>query len=811
MKEKMLSILNKYYGYQEFRKGQEEIITSILNGEDVLAIMPTGGGKSLCYQIPALILDGVSIVISPLISLMKDQVDTIRAMGIEACFINSSLSTNEFNEVIKDIGNGKYKIVYIAPERLDSFEFLNAITQNRISQVAIDEAHCVSSWGHDFRSSYRRIKFFIESLEIRPIVTGFTATATKEVKEDIIVLLGLKKPKVYLTGFDRENLFVNIVKGDNKRQYILKYIKENINDSGIIYAATRKEVDNLEEYLKGKGIKALTYHAGLKDEIRLNNQEDFINDKVNVMIATNAFGMGIDKPNIRYVIHHNMPKNIESYYQEIGRAGRDGEDSECIMLFSPGDVKTQKYLIEVGSENVDRKQNQYEKLKQIQELVYSNSCYKKYILNYFGEENLKECNNCSNCKAEGEIVDRTIDAQKVMSCIYRMKRPYGIGTIVDVLRGSKNSKVLALKFNELSTYGIVKDIKADDLKTFINTLISHGYLGYEEGSYPIVKLNNISGKILKGEEKVLFREISINKLSNEDDRLFEILRSLRLEISKEEKVPPYVIFGDVTLKEMSSKYPATLEELSKIPGVGEVKLNKYGERFIEEIKKYVNENNVKVLKEIAVENEDDTTYLNVEIDEDLLNLLKEERAKIAKKKRIDEKLIIPIRSLKEISGRYPTEVEELLDISQVGKKKIENCGDNILKVIKKYIEDKNLNINFVKKEKRKIALNGDIRSDEEISIELLKDNLDLEAISREIEVSIATILGYVAGYLDKNAYYDFKIDTAKYYAEEDREAILKAISECGKDKISLVKAKLRDGIKYEAIRAIILEEYYFGG
>jgi len=808
MKEKMLDILNKYYGYQEFRKGQEEIITSILKGEDVLAIMPTGGGKSLCYQIPALILDGISIVISPLISLMKDQVDTIKAMGIEACFINSSLSTTEFNEIIRDIEKGKYKIVYIAPERLESYEFLNAITQNRISQVAIDEAHCVSSWGHDFRSSYRRIKVFIESLEVRPIVTAFTATATKEVKEDIIKLLGLQKPKLYLTGFDRENLFVNIVKGEDKRRYILKYIKENINDSGIIYAATRKEVDSLEEYLKKKGIETLTYHAGLKDEVRLKNQEDFINDKVNVMIATNAFGMGIDKPNIRYVIHHNMPKNIESYYQEIGRAGRDGEDSECIMLFSPGDVKTQKYLIEIGTENVDRKQNQYEKLKQIQELVYSNNCYKKYILNYFGEESLKDCDNCSNCKAEGEIVDRTIDAQKVMSCIYRMKRPYGIGMIVDVLRGSKNSKVLALKFNELSTYGIVKDIKADDLKTFINTLISHGYLGYEEGSYPIVKLNNISAKILKGEEKVLFREISINKISNEDDRLFEILRSLRLEISKEEKVPPYVIFGDVTLKEMSAKYPATLEELSRIPGVGEVKLNKYGERFIEEIKKYVTQNNVKTLKEIAVDNEEDKTYLNVEIDEDLLFKLKEERKRLAKKHRTDDKLIVSIRSLKEISGRYPKDIEEILDITAIGKKRAESYGENLLKVVNEYITEKNLNVNFVKKEKRKIALNGDIRSDEEIAIDLLKDNLPLEEVSREIEVSIATILGYVAAYLDRNAYYDFKIDTSKYYNEEDREAILKAISECGKEKISLVKAKLSDRIKYEAIRAIILEEYY---
>ena len=472
--DKALGILKQYYGYSSFREGQGEIIREILNGNDVLTIMPTGGGKSICYQVPAILLDGITIVISPLISLMKDQVDNINNLGIKSAYINSSLSNIEINNILDEAAKNEIKILYVAPERLESQAFIELIASINVSMVAIDEAHCVSQWGHDFRSSYRRISRVISLLRNRPIVTAFTATATDEVRKDIVNLLKLNNPKVFISGFDRKNLKIIIEKGVNKKNYILNYINNNRNESGIIYASTRKEVDNLYELLNSKGLQVEKYHAGLSDDYRKTAQENFIYDKCNIIIATNAFGMGIDKPNVRYVIHYNMPKNIEGYYQEIGRAGRDGEESECIMLFSPGDVQTQKYIIETATESEIRKENELEKLQTMINLVYTQECYRKYILNYFGEQYDDKCNKCSNCEALGEVVDKTIDAQKVISCVYRMNQRFGIGMVVDVLRGSNNKKVYELGFDELSTYGIVKNYTKDKLTEFINMLISHG-------------------------------------------------------------------------------------------------------------------------------------------------------------------------------------------------------------------------------------------------------------------------------------------------------------------------------------------------
>ena len=815
MNIKPLDVLHKYYGYTSFRKGQENIITSIINKEDVLAIMPTGGGKSICYQVPALCLDGITIVISPLISLMKDQVDALKTMGVKARLINSSLSNSEYSEVLEEIENDECKIIYIAPERLDSMEFVNIIRGKNISQVAIDEAHCVSQWGHDFRVSYKKIPYFINRLDKRPIVTAFTATASNEVREDIINILDLHNPAVYITGFDRENLSINIVKSSSKNKYTLDYVENHKNESGIIYASTRKEVETIYEGLLKRNYSVAKYHAGLSNEARKEYQENFINDDIKIMVATNAFGMGIDKPNIRWVLHYNMPQSIENYYQEIGRAGRDGEDSECVLLFSPGDVHTQKYLVEVGIENPERKRVQYKKLQQMVDLVYSNTCYRKNILNYFGEIFLDDCNNCSNCLNEGEVVDKTLDAQKVISCIARMKRSFGATMIIDVLRGSKNKKVLDLGFDTLTTYGIMKNYSNEDLKTFINTLVSHGFLDVVEnigprGSFPTIKLNEQSLKVIREEIKVEFKEDKVTKSRYVENELYEMLVSLRSEIAKEEGIAPYMVFGDATLKNMASVYATNKEEMLNISGVGQIKYEKYGKRFEDIIEKYIEEKNIDKSKLNTVSGKStglNSEYFNVTTDKKLYERLRDYRLSVSKLEGVLPYMILSSNTLKEISGRYPLDEEQLKDICGIGPVKINKYGEDIINIVKEYIQENNINPKWEEKKRLKLVLDGDSRKNDEIALDLLNQNKDINDVADELEISVSTVLGYVYDYIKLGNNINFDIDLKCMYNENEKEMILDAINRFGDEKVSVIKKVMPDYVKYESIRAVILERY----
>lgn len=608
-----LETLKTYFGYDTFREGQEKIVEAILTNRDVLAIMPTGAGKSICYQIPALILPGITLVISPLISLMQDQVKALNDAGIHAAFINSSLTENQISKALYLAASGRYKIIYVAPERLENYEFLEFARNVEISMVTVDEAHCISQWGQDFRPSYLKIVEFIKNLPKRPIVSAFTATATEEVKNDILCTLSLADPEVVITGFDRKNLYYSVENIRRKDEFIMEYIEKHPTESGIIYCATRKNVDNLFELLFKRGVPVTRYHAGLTNETRKKNQDDFIYDRTPVIIATNAFGMGIDKSNVRYVIHYNMPQSMENYYQEAGRAGRDGENSQCILLFSLQDVMIDRMLLDNKDfSDVDEedeyliRQRDIRRLQTMEGYCKTTGCLRNYILEYFGEKTSGPCDNCGNCHREYHEVDMTAEAKWVVNCVAETKGRYGLTIVLGTLMGAKRARLRELRTDQYKSYGALSGHSEAELRTLISQMTEMGYLYQTQEKYSVLKLGNITP--LKDENiRVIMRTYeekepdkkkkiqktvrkrSTDALTSAGYDLFEILRKLRLEIAKEESMPPYIIFSDKTLIDMCVKKPSDEEEMLNVSGVGANKLKKYGQRFLEEIQKFCTE------------------------------------------------------------------------------------------------------------------------------------------------------------------------------------------------------------------------------
>lgn len=601
-------LLKTHFGYDTFREGQEAVIDALLAGKDVLAVMPTGAGKSICYQVPALMMKGITLVISPLISLMKDQVRSLNQAGISAAYLNSSLTQGQYFTALRYAKAGRYPIIYVAPERLTTDAFLDFALSAEISMIAVDEAHCVSQWGQDFRPSYLKIAEFVAQLPKRPVISAFTATATKEVREDIARLLDLKDPFCTTTGFDRENLYFAVKTPKDKYKEVHDYILEHPDDSGIIYCLTRKLVEEVCGKLIRDGISATRYHAGLSDEERRNNQDDFIYDRCHVMVATNAFGMGIDKSDVRYVIHYNMPKNMEGYYQEAGRAGRDGDPAECILLYGGKDVVTNQYLIERGQENQEMdaatqqliRERDQERLRQMTFYCFTHDCLREYILKYFGEYGKSYCGNCLNCQTEFVEQDITEEAKAMMRCVQSCGQRYGVNVILDTIRGASTAKIRQYHMEKNPAYGDCAKVPVHKLRQIFNYLVLRDYLALTDDGYTIVKLTGSSESLLEGEKHLTMKmpkeqelrkkekrsrlsKASAGKLGEQDETLFQRLRALRLEIAREEKIPPYMVFSDKTLIHMCILKPGNEEEMLNVTGVGRHKFEKYGKRFIDAV------------------------------------------------------------------------------------------------------------------------------------------------------------------------------------------------------------------------------------
>ena len=602
MKQHALRMLETYFGYTSFRPAQEAPIASLLRNEDVIGIMPTGAGKSICFQIPALCKAGLTIVFSPLISLMKDQVDGLLVQNIPAALINSTLTQAEFNKTMYEVRSGKIKLLYIAPERLGSNFFCNVLRALPIAQVIVDEAHCISEWGHDFRPSYRLIGEWLNSLPKRPIVGAFTATATKYVENDIKKLLGLDKANVYVTGFDRPNLSFSVIRTPKRMDYVVHYVRQHANENGIIYCATRKDVDRVYENLTRAGIKVGHYHGGLSDEVRREMQNAYADDKLQVMVATNAFGMGIDKSNVRYVLHYQMPRNMESYYQEAGRAGRDGAPAECILLYSGQDVQVHKYLIEQSIETPERQEVELRKLQSMIDYCFCSNCLRKYMLNYFGESTVwTTCDNCSSCKGSGDKVNVTKEAKAIFRAIMGTDERYGASMITSIVRGERTDRIMRAGHDALPVFGLLSDVDEKSIKGLIQQFVASGYLRSSTGKYPVLSLTAGAEEVLAGHKEVeeIRQHVSVpsrtsrststtlrGKSSSGSGGLFEHLRQHRKRLAEKAGLRPYLIFPDTVLIDLANLRPTTLGEFGNVKGVGEAKLKKYGLSFLQAIAEY---------------------------------------------------------------------------------------------------------------------------------------------------------------------------------------------------------------------------------
>lgn len=601
-KQQALRMLETYFGYTSFRPAQEAPIASLLGNEDVIGIMPTGAGKSICFQIPALCKAGLTIVFSPLISLMKDQVDGLLVQNIPAALINSTLTQAEFNKTMYEVRSGKIKLLYIAPERLGSNFFCNVLRALPIAQVIVDEAHCISEWGHDFRPSYRLIGEWLNSLPKRPIVGAFTATATKYVENDIKKLLGLDKANVYVTGFDRPNLSFSVIRTPKRMDYVVHYVRQHANENGIIYCATRKDVDRVYENLTRAGIKVGHYHGGLSDEVRREMQNAYADDKLQVMVATNAFGMGIDKSNVRYVVHYQMPRNMESYYQEAGRAGRDGAPAECILLYSGQDVQVHKYLIEQSIETPERQEVELRKLQSMIDYCFCSNCLRKYMLNYFGESTVwTTCDNCSSCKGSGDKVNVTKEAKAIFRAIMGTDERYGASMITSIVRGERTDRIMRAGHDALPVFGLLSDVDEKSIKGLIQQFVASGYLRSSTGKYPVLSLTAGAEEVLAGHKEVeeIRQHVSVPSRTRRSTSnvargnsnsgvggLFEHLRQHRKRLAEEAGLRPYLIFPDTVLIDLANLRPTTLGEFGNVKGVGEAKLKKYGLSFLQAIAEY---------------------------------------------------------------------------------------------------------------------------------------------------------------------------------------------------------------------------------